>query len=195
MRKKISSIILAAGYSSRMGVAKMSLKYDKKYSFLEKAVNEYREFGCTEIIIVVNSYNKEIISSQNLPEDGIIKIVVNEHPEFGRFYSLKTACLSVKPLQASFIHNVDNPFVTQETLNRIFEFHNKFDYIIPSFSGRGGHPVLISEKVVSEAASTKSNTLHLKEFLTGFSTYKVDVEDEKVLVNINNAEDYKRYFG
>ncbi len=53
--KKYSAIILSAGKSSRMGVPKFSLMFDDKSTFLEKIINAYADFGCEEIIVVLNN--------------------------------------------------------------------------------------------------------------------------------------------
>ena len=189
-----SVIILAAGKSSRMGVPKLSLKFDAGKTFLEHVINEYSEFGCDEIVVVVNAEGHKYIvkSLQPFPEN--VKIAINEYPERGRFHSLKTGCLELSRINSVFVHNVDNPFVNQKILNALLAKNKEYDYVMPSYEGKGGHPVLISKDVVTTVIPEPDDQQHLKEFLNRFSSLKEDVDDEKVLVNINDNNDYKKWF-
>ncbi len=54
IEKEFSVIILAAGKSSRMGLPKLSLRYNENKIFIEHIVNKYEDFRCKEIIIVEN---------------------------------------------------------------------------------------------------------------------------------------------
>ena len=49
IKKEFSAIILAAGKSLRMGIPKLSLKYDENNIFIEHIISEYISFGCKEI--------------------------------------------------------------------------------------------------------------------------------------------------
>ncbi|HSH50155.1 MAG TPA: NTP transferase domain-containing protein, partial [Bacteroidales bacterium] len=111
MRKDFSAIILAAGNSSRMRFPKLALKYNDTQTFTEHITKEYVQFGCTEVIVVVNAENYQYLRKQKLPFDEKIKFVVNEHPEWHRFYSLKKGVQVLSKRSKIFVHNVDNPFV------------------------------------------------------------------------------------
>ncbi len=194
MINDISAIILAAGYSSRMGVPKLSLKFDDNSSFLEKAVIEYFKFGCSEIIVVVNEQGKELFPESSVLKSKNVKIVVNEQPGLGRFYSLKKACKALKEMLPCFVHNVDNPFVTQNVLQALRQNRRDYDYVMPVYDRRGGHPFFISEKIVLAISKEKDNDLHMKDYLSKYSSKRIETEDKNILLNINNLEDYKRYF-
>ena len=90
--------------------------------------------------------------------------------------------------------NIDNPFLNQETLDILFKEVDNFDYISPSFNGKGGHPFLVSAKVINELKTEKQDQIHLKEFLGKYSKKLEEVNDEKILLNINTMEDYSRFF-
>jgi CTP:molybdopterin cytidylyltransferase MocA len=192
--KEFSAIILAAGKSERMGFPKLSLQYDEKSNFIEHIVSEYLEFGCTEIVLVINEIGNQYLFDNQFIFGNKIKIVINEKPEWHRFYSLKIGVKSLSEIRPTFIHNVDNPFVNHEVLKELSNNVNSADYLSPEFNGKGGHPFLISEKVIKEIAQTEEDQKHLKEFLNQFPKIKVTVEDENVLININTINDYKKYF-
>ncbi len=192
--KEFSAIILAAGKSERMGFPKLSLRYDEKENFIEHIISEYLSFGCKDIAVVVNEIGFEYLNKYEIQFPDIVKVVINEHPEWHRFYSLKIGAKSLSETHSVFIHNVDNPFVNNDVLKALFNNINTADYISPEFEGKGGHPFLLSEKVIKEIAQVEEDRKHLKEFLNQFLKIKVPVEDEKVLVNINTTEEYRKNF-
>ncbi len=192
-KKDFSVIILAAGKSERLGFPKLSLKFDECNTFIEYIIHEYLQC-CKEIIVVVNESSYGYLKGNKVILPDEVKIVINEYPEWHRFYSLKLGVQKLSEKIPVVFHNVDNPFVNKEVLNKLMSCLDKAQYIIPEHEGRSGHPVLLSANIVKDIASTKENKLHLKEFLNQYSKQKVSVDDEKVLVNINTIEDYNKYF-
>ncbi|HAN18245.1 MAG: hypothetical protein A2X13_07325 [Bacteroidetes bacterium GWC2_33_15] len=194
IKKKYSVIILAAGKSSRMGVPKWSLQFDKNRSFIENIVNEYHSFGCKEIVIVINEtdYSSFIEKNYKFPEN--VRIIINCHPDWHRFYSLKLGVKEIPNSHFLYIHNVDNPFVNHDLLYNLLENSLESDLIVPEYKGRGGHPILITKRIITDIISETSEQIHFKEFLTRYSRKKTDVNDMRILININTIEDYKLYF-
>jgi molybdenum cofactor cytidylyltransferase len=192
--KKYSAIILSAGKSSRMGVPKFSLMFDDKSTFIEKIVNAYADFGCEEIIAVLNNEGVEHFTRLKIHLPSVARIVVNLHPEWERSYSLKTGAKALNNLNPVFISNIDNPFVNPVVLESLALHIDNYDYVFPVFNGKGGHPFMISERFVHDLITNPDDKLHLKVFLDRFSKRAVEVMDEKVLVNVNNQEDYNNIF-
>jgi len=190
--KKYSAIILSAGKSSRMGVHKFSLKYNATSTFLENLINQYNVFDCEEIIVVLNPDGKTFLEQLNLTLPSNVKVVTNEHPEWERFYSLKIAAKSFSKCSPSFVSNIDNPFVDIRVLESLAK--SDTDYTYPVFNGRGGHPFLISKKVIADLTSEPKDEIHLKEFLGRYSKSAIEVDDEKVFLNVNTVEEYNRLF-
>ncbi len=193
-QKNISAIILSAGKSERMGVPKFSLRFNTETTFLEKLIDEYHSFGCNEIIVVLNETSAVLYHQLKLSVPSNVRVVINHHPEWERFYSLKLAALALNEVKPVFVSNIDNPFLNQETLDILFKEVDNFDYISPSFNGKGGHPFLLSTKVLNELKTEKQDQIHLKEFLGKYSKKLEEVNDEKILLNINTMEDYSRFF-
>ena len=190
--KKYSAIILSAGKSSRMGVHKFSLKYNASTTFLENLINQYNAFGCNEIIVVLNLDGKTFLEQLNRTLPSNVKVVINEHPEWERFYSLKLAAIGFSKFNPAFVSNIDNPFVNLKVLESLVK--SDTDYSYPVFNGRGGHPFLISKNVIADLTSEPKDEIHLKEFLGRYSKSAIDVDDEKVLLNVNTVEEYNRLF-
>lgn len=188
-----SAIILAAGKSSRMGSPKFELKFNDEHTFLEEIVFQYKKFGCREIVVVLNEEGIVILEEKQLRISGDAVIVTNNHPEWERFYSIKLGIENLKKQYPVFIHNVDNPFVNQHVLNALHQNHEKADYIMPEFKGRGGHPILASENIIFAIKKESKNNLIFSDFLKQFEKLKVKVNEEKILVNINSKDAYYKF--
>jgi CTP:molybdopterin cytidylyltransferase MocA len=192
--KKYSAIILSAGKSSRMGVHKFSLKYNSTTTFLENLINQYTTFGCEEVVVVLNPKGAEILGQlkSNFPSN--VKVVINQHPDWERFYSLKLAVLGFSNANPTFVSNIDNPFANHQLLNSLANLCNVADYVHPVHNGRGGHPFLISKRVVVDLISEKMDQIHLKEFLGRYSKLAIEVDDVTTVINVNTEEEYRRLF-
>lgn len=190
MQKKIAAIILAAGKSERMGSPKFMLRFDHRYSFLEKLVSEYALFGCSQVAVVVNADSKMLVDSLalNLPPDVIM--VTNHHVEWGRFYSLRLAADVLNRSLPAFVSNIDNPFVCQQLLNLMYLGCAGCDYASPSYNGRGGHPFYLSAGALDRLRLQQNTDINLKTFLSRFNKLHIPVDEEKILLNINTPEDF-----
>ncbi|MCF6185145.1 MAG: NTP transferase domain-containing protein [Bacteroidales bacterium] len=190
----MSAIILAAGFSERMKVHKTELKFDEKRNFLQKITEEYLDFGCNSVIVVLNKINYNSLNEKKLVFSDKIKFVINENPEKGKIFSLKKGVKEIKNSDCVFLQNIDNPFVSQEILEVLKENYEKGDYIIPSYENRGGHPVLISEKVINFVKNEIDFNLNMKLFLNRFKKYYIPVNNNKISANINTRSDYDLHF-
>jgi CTP:molybdopterin cytidylyltransferase MocA len=189
----VSCIILSAGDSGRMGMPKALLPFgNQKLTFLEKILQSYRQAGINQIVVVVNSGLLRQINDLKLPES--IQVVENLHPEKGRFYSLQTGMKYVKTGSHVFIQNVDNPFIDQRVLNLMIENINGALVILPAFSGKAGHPVLIHPDVCESIIRSESLEARIDCFLQDFPSLKVEVNDPGILANVNTPEDYRKAF-
>ncbi len=189
-----SAIILAAGRSGRMGKPKFALKFNRGKIFLEEIVAQFSNFGCKEIIVVLNEEGKKLFDKLNLRLSGVAKIVINHHPEYERFYSLKTGLISLVNSNNVFIHNIDNPFVDEDVLKLLLNAINDTDYCTPTFNSRGGHPVLLSKNVVKEILTEDDIEINLRDFLKRYNGKRVEAQSDKILVNINTPEEYGNFF-
>ncbi len=194
MISKYSAVILAAGNSSRMGVPKWSLKYDENFNFAEKIAHEFNVAGANDIALVVNAQSYEEIEKSELKFPNNLKLIKNENPEFGRFYSLKKGVEICDSDEHVCFTNIDNPFINLKILDVILGGKADYDLICPSYQEKGGHPLLISEKVIRDIVNESTINLTLRDFLKKYDKQKIEVEDSKVLININTPEEYAHYF-
>jgi len=188
-----TTIILAAGKSSRMGQPKFKLLMPDGVSFLDHIVRQYLDVGCEQIILVVNAEDSRFLTNGTGSKLDY-RIVINEHPEKGRVFSLQKGINTTEGKGFFFIQNIDNPFASPNLLNLLYENRQKADLIKPVYNGKGGHPVLISEKIARELLQLDDRTISLRDFLAPYPTFRLETDDENILVNINTREDLEKLY-
>lgn len=189
--KKYSAVILSAGRSLRMGRPKMMLPFDDSRTFLDVITERYSHFGCREIVLVVNAENSPLANSVVAKKR--VSVAVNTHPEWQRFYSVQVGLKAMKEENPVFIHNIDNPFVDGELLQKMGAVLPVKGYVVPVFQGRGGHPVLLSAEVARQIVASPDPFVNLKMFLKSFGRVEVESENDNVLVNINTMQEYLKF--
>jgi len=184
----ISALILAAGFSERMKFPKAFLMFNDKMTFLEKIVSEFKIFGCNSIFVVFNNKNVLHLNKNNLFLNEI-EYGINYNPEFGRFSSLKIGFNKLIKNEFIFIHNIDNPFVEQNTLELLFNNFSDCDFCVPTFQNKGGHPILINQNIAQQALEIPDDS-NLKEFLNKFNRKNIETNNRDILLNINTQDEY-----
>ncbi len=182
-------IILAAGQSSRMGYPKHTLKFSEEETFLDHIIHVYKRFVVSKIVVVVN----DSVNLNFLNNDESIKIVVNRHLEFGRFYSIQLGLQEINN-DLVYIQNIDNPFVNVGLLMSLQNGLDEAEFAVPVYEGGGGHPVLISPRILEQMVNDFKNNSRFDDVLKSFERKDVIVNDPYIGANINTPEDYKNYF-
>lgn len=193
MSRDSSVIIPAAGFSSRMNRPKFALQFDKNQTFLEKIAYEFYQFGCKEIVIVLNSEGIETAKKLNMNLPDTIRFTENKYPEKERFYSIQTGLNALTDFQFVFISNIDNPFVDQEVLTALYKYKTEADYIVPVYKDKGGHPILINKRIAEALKNTDDQTQHLGIFLKLFNRKQIP-STQHITININTKQEYLSYF-
>ncbi|MEZ5197454.1 MAG: NTP transferase domain-containing protein [Bacteroidales bacterium] len=188
-------IILAAGESERMGELKPFLMFDKELTFLEYLIMTYIDFGVETPLVVVN----EKVLKRIRNEDNVFfrkcQLILNQYPVKGRFYSVALGLNECIKSSSVFIQNVDNPFIGSELLEKMADSLSGFDFVVPQYNGKTGHPVLISSKLAGQLLKRYHETSVLNDVLKSFKRHEIQVADPKVLANVNTPKEYQNYFG
>jgi molybdenum cofactor cytidylyltransferase len=192
MKSTFSVIILASGLSERMGEPKALLKWDNSKTFLEKIINEYIMAGCSRIVCMVNIKTEPFCRNLKIPKN--VKFVINPHPEWGRFYSIRTGSQEVLDSDYCFIQNVDNPFVQVEIIEKLYSQRSSEAWCSPVFMGKGGHPVLLPQFIIQKINKVDNLDLTLLDVLKPCRRISVETDSDTILRNINTPEEYKKYF-
>lgn len=133
----ISAIILASGYSRRMGQNKLLLKYRGK-SLIEHTIETILQCGFSEVILV--GREGEIIEIGNRYG---LKVIVNENAVKGISESIKLGVGNAKETDGFMFFMADQPFLDVDTVMELCnEFlENSNSIIIPRFQEKRGSPV------------------------------------------------------
>jgi molybdenum cofactor cytidylyltransferase len=185
-----------------MGEAKQLLPLGET-TVLGQAIHNVRRSQVNEIVLILGAAADFI--RQQLPASLLegINIVVNQAYGQGMASSLRTGLAVLDPqVDAALIVLADQPFLRPATLDHLIDQYNqrveqygraKTQIVIPVYQGQRGNPVLLDRSVFSAAMALEGDTGCRAIFKQHpESTVNVEVEDEGVLLDIDNREDYTR---
>lgn len=179
-------IIPAAGFSARMGTHKALLPFSETETFIEHIAGVYLEAGIDQIFVVANNENEPMLKKL-LPW---VVIVLNEHPEYERFYSLKLAAEKMKVLTGCFVHNCDQPFVDKDLLTGMMQMNaGSYQYVVPARNNKTGHPVLLGKEIIRNISVCRQINISLREFLADYEMIRFEAENDDIFININTMAD------
>ncbi len=139
---RIAALVLAAGYSSRMGILK-PLAFLGTHTLIEEAVTRFLRAGIDDVRVVVGHRADEI---KPVVDRLGVRWIFNADYDRGMFSSVLAG---VKSLEADvdgfFLLPGDIALVNPETIRALFDACDPDDpkIIYPRFDGRRGHPPLI----------------------------------------------------
>ena len=184
-----SALILSSGLSERMGQPKALLRWDDSMNFLEKIVREYLDSGCEKVICTVN--REVLLHVRGLEAMPPVRLVLNEHPEWGRMHSVRLGLEYSLNSDFCYIQNVDNPFINQAIIKKIMACADHDAWCSPEFNGKGGHPVLLPKSIIRKLLDEKKTAGTLRDVLQSFTKIAVEMDNDIVLRNINIPLDYQ----
>jgi molybdenum cofactor cytidylyltransferase len=189
--ENIAAIILAAGYSSRMGDFKPLLQLGD-YKAIEHAVRCFQQAGIGDVQVVTGYRAAEVAAVVKPMGAGV---VCNPDFDQGMFTSIQAGVRELAPgTQAFFLLPVDIPLVNHKTIEKIINYSHVYQYgiIYPVFQGKRGHPPLIStgykDEILQGAAQGGLRgilTLHEHD------AFNIEVDDETVLLDMDTPSDYQ----
>ncbi len=215
--KKYGVIILAAGFSSRMGELKAMLPFGG-IPALSKLIRTTKLAGITEIVVVLG-YNSETLlplidcemdseklqplldyekQTENVKlqiEKETVRSVFNPNYEQGMFTSVQAGVSVLNPeIEAFFVLPVDCPLIPPQVfldLVNAYEDNPSF-MIVPCFNGKKGHPPLLPVSLIPEILNNNGEK-GLKEIMTIHQEklIRLDLDFEEVVMDMDSKEDYK----
>lgn len=179
----VDGVILAAGFSSRLGTNKMILDIYGK-TIIERVVDSM--YDVCSSIFVVGGYNIDSIINV-LNKYPKVNVVFNENYIDGMFSSVKEGLKYVRE-NRFFLIPGDYPAISKSLYeSMLFE---KGDIIIPTYKGKRGHPVLMKSDLIKEVVDTQIY-LNMKEFINTKSYITKEVLEEGILMDVDTIEDYE----
>jgi len=183
---KFGSIILAAGFSHRMGNDKAQLNFRDKKTFLDQLIEQYTVAGVKSIQIITQS--KSITRQHN------IDITINKHPDRGRSYSIHIGLQKMKDFDFVFIQNIDNPFTTKKLIESMLNKAENNKALVPFVKGKKGHPILLSSKIIHSILYQDEASFDFKNTISQFEIELLPWEQANILANINIPAEYQFWF-
>ena len=189
--KHITGIILASGFSKRMGMQKLLLDI-KGTTIIERVLRAVKASKLDEVIIIYR--DNEI---KNIASKYDIKMIYNENAHKGQSEAIKLGVRNSSKESNGYMFFVgDQPYLDVSVINRIIDsFNNKYiNVIIPKYNDKKGNPVLFSSKL-------KEKLLKLDGDIGGRSIINrldkgvvfIDFNDEILGIDIDTLEEYKIY--
>lgn len=196
---KPCAVILAAGFSSRMGAFKPLLEIGGKSS-LAHLIEVNRKAGVDDIIVVTGHEREALI---NAIEAGGATEAYNENYERGMFTSIQAGIQKVLDLgeeNSVLLYLVDVPLVGHASIEKVLKAHseNMDSLVVASYKNKKGHPILIPQKYL-QAILDYDGENGLKGFTRRHNDAIIRIEtgDEGVILDMDTPEDYRemlRYY-
>ncbi len=188
MANTTDTVVLAAGFSSRMGAFKPLLPFGKS-TIIETVVDTALTVSVRVIVVV--GYQAQLIVGLKKWDTRVV-FAENKYYEKGMFSSVKVGVAQVRTPRC-FIALGDQPQVFATVYQKLLA-DDPADVVQPSFKGKAGHPILLNEKVrqVILIADENDPTVNLKTILNRFEKRLVEVNDKSILTDLDTPEDYLR---
>jgi len=137
---QVAAILLAAGRSSRMGAFKPLLPFGNK-TVIECCIDYLRDGGVEEIVVVLGHRADDIRQQVS----GKVKFALNPDPDSAMGVSIAAGARELpETAQATLIALVDHPAVPPTVVSTLLDSWKRgARLVIPTWQGRGGHPVLV----------------------------------------------------
>ncbi|MDR3518183.1 MAG: NTP transferase domain-containing protein [Azospirillaceae bacterium] len=186
----LGALIVAAGYSSRMGAFKPLLPLDGK-AILEHAVELFRQGGIPDITVVVGHRSDELMP---LLDRLAVRPVVNPSYDQGMYSSAVAGFAALPPtLTGCFFLPADIPLVRPHTIADLAAgtVHGA-PVIYPTFGGQRGHPPLVARALFAEILASDGNG-GVKAVLDrhDHEASEIAVFDQGIHLDIDRPADYQ----
>jgi molybdenum cofactor cytidylyltransferase len=187
------AILLAAGESRRMGQLKALLPWQGT-SLLAHQVEALREAGVDRVVVVLGHRAEEL----EPVVIGELEVVCVVNPDYlkGKTTSIKTGVKSLRQGYSDtlLLLNVDQPRAADTIRKLLYQHHISSALItIPTYQGKGGHPIVLDASLIDELLSIQEETLGLKAVTQRHQdrVQRVEMDDPEVLWDLNTPEQYR----
>lgn len=189
---KIYGLIMAAGYSSRMGKLKALLPLDG-HTVLARCIRSLVNGGTSDVFVVTGHKADQVGTEAKTL--GMHEIYNPDYDQ-GMFASVKAGIQGLPDNASAFlVLPVDIPLVRSSTIRALtFDYlSNPADIIYPCFRGERGHPPLINAKLIPEIlAHDGSGGLRTVLERHNQNARELNMPDIGILRDLDTPEDYEK---
>ena len=182
----ITGIILASGFSNRMGEDKLLIKLNN-ITLIETVISSCTESNLDKLIIV---YRKNAI--KEIADKYNIETILNKNADLGQSESIKIGVASIKENSNFMFIMGDQPFMDTELINKlIVEYKSSAkDILVPYYNSKRGMPSIFGKEYRDELLKLQGD----KGGRVLMEKYSEDIEeihfqDEKLGKDIDTPED------
>lgn len=189
----VVAILLVAGESRRMGQLKALLPW-QGVSLLEHQVAALKTGGADRVIVVVGHQADRL--RPLLADLEYVSCVFNPDYRTGKTTSIKAGLQRLHEDRPNtlLMLNVDQPR-SAESVRLLLEAHwlGSALLTIPTFKGKGGHPIIIDASLIDEILVINEETQGMKAVMQRHTdqTRRVEVPAPEVLWDLNTPEQYQ----
>ena len=185
--KSCTAILLAAGRSSRMGAFKPLLPFGNK-TVIECCIDYLRDGGVDEIVVVVGHRADEIREKISN-----VTFAINPDPHSAMGASIAVGATALpETAQATLIALVDHPAIPATVVSTLLDsWKSGARLVIPTWNGRGGHPVLVDLSLRAELTNL-SETGGLRALFDAHASEvkRVPVDSPFIARDMDTWDDY-----
>ena len=186
---RTSAVLLAAGFSSRMGRLKALLPL-RTSSLVEYQVESLDRSGVDHVFVVVGHRGEDVaVRISNRP-----RVTVIDNPDFaeGKTTSIKAGLQYIdSSYDAILVLAVDQPR-PMSVLSALIDSHysSSAPITFPVFEGHSGHPIIFSSSLLPELKAITEENEGLRQISRSYRnvTNIVDWQNAVVTLDVNTPE-------
>lgn len=186
----MNGIILASGFSRRMGKNKLLMNFGEEV-ILQKVIREIKKSNISNIILVARE--------DNVIEIGIkeeIQVIRNDFAIYGQSQSIKLGLTKVNLDKNFMFFCGDQPFIDSISINKLItsSLNFKDNIIIPRVKGKTGSPVIFPKYLKNELEALEGDVGGREVIKNNKNKVKyIDIDNALFLEDIDTIEDYKKF--
>lgn len=187
---KISAILMASGFSTRMKEHKAFLLYKNK-TFIENIIEKLLQSEVFEIKVIIG--NEDILEFTKLKfNHEKIQFVFNKNAILGQSWSIKLGVSMCKNTDAFMFFVLDQPLISVKSINVLINSFTKNTIISPKFGSISSSPKIFCQSLRKELLSLENDVGGrevIKNHLDMLKT--IYIKNEEEAIDIDTKEEYE----
>ena len=181
----ITAIVMASGFSKRMGLNKLLMKYNDKF-LIEHTLEKISQCDFAEKIIVTQYEEIEKLTDN-------FKVVINENAHKGQSESIKLGVKSSEKCDGYMFFVADQPLISQNDIEKLIKVfrENKDFIVIPKYKEKRGNPVIYPSLYKEEILRLEGDKGG-KSIIKSSNKIKYVEVEEDTLFDIDNKDDFNK---
>lgn len=185
----VSALLLAAGESRRMGQFKQLMPFGGK-NFVQCCVDNLLKSRAAEVIVVTGHRAADVREALS---GRPVRFAHNPEYHQGMSSSIKCGIRAVSDrASAAIIALVDQPQIGAHVFDLLIATYEESRplIVVPSYGGRGGHPVLLDMRLKEEILAMDPS-IGLRQVIGAHpqETARIEIEDQSILKDFDSPED------